>query len=88
MPEQKREEFRSLLSDAARPFLLGHTQRFFDELELFLASGLNIEAYDKVCKQRLGMLSGETRVHNEEFCDEALQDRYLHFLDEDSERTD
>ncbi|KAG1338449.1 putative E3 ubiquitin-protein ligase Topors [Cocos nucifera] len=88
MPEQKREEFRILLSDAARPFLLGYTQRFFDELELFLASGLNVEAYDKVCKQRLGMMSGGTREHNEEFCDEALQNRYLHFLDEDGERTD
>ncbi|XP_010906886.1 uncharacterized protein [Elaeis guineensis] len=88
MPEQKREEFRGLLADAARPFLLGYTERFFNELELFLASGLNIEAYDKVCKQRLGMLSGEKREHNEEFCDEALQDRFLHFLDEDAERTD
>ncbi|XP_008790986.1 uncharacterized protein LOC103708012 [Phoenix dactylifera] len=85
MPEQKREEFRGLLSDAARPFLLGYTERFFSELELFLASGLNIEAYDKVCKQRLGLLSGETRETSEEFCDEY---RYLHLLDEDAEKTD
>ncbi|XP_062214235.1 uncharacterized protein LOC133915184 isoform X2 [Phragmites australis] len=30
-PEERREEFKSLLSDAARPFLLGRTERFVTE---------------------------------------------------------
>ncbi|RLN39624.1 hypothetical protein C2845_PM01G22610 [Panicum miliaceum] len=30
-PEKRREEFRTLLSDAARPFLLGRTERFVTE---------------------------------------------------------
>ncbi|XP_038702563.1 E3 ubiquitin-protein ligase Topors-like [Tripterygium wilfordii] len=41
-----REEFKTLVSDAARPFILERTNRFVDEIELFLASGLSIEAYD------------------------------------------
>ncbi|EXC06574.1 hypothetical protein L484_002447 [Morus notabilis] len=53
-PEAVREEFQSLASDAARPFLAARTDRFVSEVELFLASGLNIEAYDAVYKQRLG----------------------------------
>ncbi|KAF4361225.1 hypothetical protein G4B88_000623 [Cannabis sativa] len=52
-PEAKSEEFRSLISDAARPFLAARTDLFVSEVELFLASGLNIEAYDAVYKQRL-----------------------------------
>ncbi|PKA53448.1 hypothetical protein AXF42_Ash012390 [Apostasia shenzhenica] len=54
-PEPRREEFRALLSDAAMPFLHGRTARFVDELELFLASGLNIEAYDRVYMHHLGI---------------------------------
>ncbi|RZS01052.1 hypothetical protein BHM03_00030890 [Ensete ventricosum] len=57
MAEQKRTEFRTLLSEAARPFLAGYTERFIDELELFLVSGLNMEAYDRLCLQRMGELS-------------------------------
>lgn len=50
----KQEEFKASVSQAARPFLTGRTDRFVEELELFLASGLNIEAYDKVYIRHLG----------------------------------
>ncbi|KAM5561300.1 hypothetical protein ABKV19_022080 [Rosa sericea] len=52
--EAKQREFQETISDAARPFLATRTDRFVNEVELFLASGLNIEAYDAVCMQRLG----------------------------------
>lgn len=51
--EAFQEQFKSVIAEAARPFLLARTDRFVDELELFLASGLNMEAYDAVYKQRL-----------------------------------
>ncbi|XP_068341530.1 uncharacterized protein [Pyrus communis] len=53
-PEEKQREFQESTSDAAGPFLAARTNRFVNEVELFLASGLNIEAYDAVCMQRLG----------------------------------
>ncbi|KAK8926207.1 hypothetical protein KSP39_PZI018059 [Platanthera zijinensis] len=52
-PEKRREMFRALLIDAAWPFLHARTERFADELELFLASGLNIDAYDEVYMHHL-----------------------------------
>ncbi|XP_022747572.1 uncharacterized protein LOC111297199 [Durio zibethinus] len=52
--EATQDDFRIAVSDAAKPFLLARTDRFVNELELFLASGLNIEAYDAVYMQRLG----------------------------------
>ncbi|KAJ3703774.1 hypothetical protein LUZ61_007479 [Rhynchospora tenuis] len=52
--EEKRDVFRSLLANAARPFLLEYTDQFVNEVELFIASGLNINAYDKACMKRLG----------------------------------
>ncbi|KAJ6815506.1 tripartite motif-containing protein 40-like [Iris pallida] len=55
--EEKREEFRRLLLDAAKPFVLQQAERFVSEVELFLASGLNIEAYDKVYMQHLAGMS-------------------------------
>ncbi|KAG7969134.1 hypothetical protein I3843_07G015600 [Carya illinoinensis] len=54
IPETKGDELEALVSDAARPFLGARTDRFINEVELFLASGLNIEAYDAVYMQRLG----------------------------------
>ncbi|KAL0900853.1 hypothetical protein Bca101_084814 [Brassica carinata] len=51
--EAFQEQFKSVMAEAARPFLMARTDRFVDELELFLASGLNMEAYDAVYKQRL-----------------------------------
>ncbi|KAJ9131491.1 hypothetical protein P3X46_035147 [Hevea brasiliensis] len=46
-PEKKQGEFKNLVSDAARTFLAARTERFVNEMELFLASGFNIEAYDE-----------------------------------------
>lgn len=43
-----------MVCDAAKPFLSARADRFVHELELFLSSGLNIEAYDSVYLQRLG----------------------------------
>ncbi|KAL7239434.1 hypothetical protein ACSBR2_005355 [Camellia fascicularis] len=53
-PKTKQEHFKALVSQAATPFLIGRTDQFVNEVELFLASGLNIEAYDKVYMQHLG----------------------------------
>lgn len=64
--EAFQEQFKSVIAEAARPFLLARTDRFVDELELFLASGLNMEAYDAVYKQRLDKnKSREIGVANE-----------------------
>lgn len=52
--EAKQDNFRTAVFDAAKPFLLARTDRFVNEVELFLASGLNIDAYDAVYMQRLG----------------------------------
>ncbi|KAI8539354.1 hypothetical protein RHMOL_Rhmol09G0176000 [Rhododendron molle] len=52
--ETQEETFKALVCQAARPFLTGRTDPFAHEVELFLASGLNIDAYDKVYMQRLG----------------------------------
>lgn len=53
-PELKRGRFNSMIQNAAKPFLSARADRFVLELELFLASCLNIEAYDSVYLQRLG----------------------------------
>ncbi|ONK55176.1 uncharacterized protein A4U43_UnF6780 [Asparagus officinalis] len=53
MPEDKRKRFRELISDVARPFLFGRTERFVDELESFLVLGLTVDAYDAICMQNL-----------------------------------
>lgn len=90
MPETKRQEFVALVSDAARPFLGARTDRFVKELELFLASGLNIEAYDAVYMQRLGWSSlgvtGEASQgeHNEQ----TTVVPYLYVFEEDSDGPD
>ncbi|KAM1526010.1 hypothetical protein FF1_010423 [Malus domestica] len=54
VPEEKQREFQESTCDAAGPFLAARTNRFVNEVELFLVSGLKIEAYDAVCMQRLG----------------------------------
>ncbi|KAM6577738.1 hypothetical protein CsatB_029575 [Cannabis sativa] len=89
-PEAKSEEFRSLISDAARPFLAARTDLFVSEVELFLASGLNIEAYDAVYKQRLGWSSpGETSESTQgETSELRTVIPYLFTFDEDSDGTD
>ena len=49
----KQEEFRVMMGDASRPFLTARSERFVNELELFLASGLTVEAYDNAYKRCL-----------------------------------
>ncbi|KAJ6815531.1 tripartite motif-containing protein 40-like [Iris pallida] len=41
----------------ATPFVLRQAEHFVSEVELFLASGLNIKAYDKVCMQNVAGMS-------------------------------
>lgn len=81
--EVKREEFRSLISDAAGSFLGARTERFVMEVEVFLASGLNIEAYDAVYKQRLGW--GEVPRGNDELSGHRAVTPYLYIFDDDSD---
>ncbi|GAB2277516.1 hypothetical protein Dimus_012223 [Dionaea muscipula] len=57
--ESRREGFKSLVIDAARPFLGGRTERFVDEMELFLGSGFTMEAYDNIYKEHLGRLKSD-----------------------------
>ncbi|CAK9148664.1 unnamed protein product [Ilex paraguariensis] len=85
-PEAKQEEFKTLVSQAARPFLTGRTDRFVIELELFLASGLNIEAYDRVYIQHLGWKIPEITGEDEagEFHAHEPSVPSLYFFDEDS----
>ncbi|KAL5210043.1 hypothetical protein ABZP36_005666 [Zizania latifolia] len=82
-PEKKREEFRRLLSDAARPFLLSRRERFVLEVELFLVSHLNIDAYNKLRVQRLK--ESTSHVSREQDLlpqDRSLEDHYLYFIDD------
>ncbi|XP_048325169.1 uncharacterized protein LOC107411990 [Ziziphus jujuba] len=88
-PEAKEEEFQALISDAARPFLAARTERFVNEMELFLASGLNIEAYDAVYKQRLGWSApGVTSETTGGLSEQRPIIPYLYIFDEDSDGTD
>ncbi|CAA2994183.1 Hypothetical predicted protein [Olea europaea subsp. europaea] len=52
-PETKREELKLLVFQAVEPFLTGRSDRFVNELELFLASGLKIDAFDRVYTEHL-----------------------------------
>lgn len=89
-PEAKEEEFKSLVYDAAKPFLAARTDRFVNEVELFLASSLNVEAYDAVYKQRLGWSAPGITSETEGFEGEPSQPvrPYLYIFDEDSDETD
>lgn len=86
-PAKKQEEFKVSVSEAARPFLSARTDRFVYEIQLFLASGLNIEAYDAVYIQRLGWSSPgvNTEVSQNELIDRATVIPYLYIFDEDSD---
>ncbi|KAJ4825795.1 hypothetical protein Tsubulata_045460 [Turnera subulata] len=90
LPETKQEEFKELVSNAARPFLAAKTDRFVQELEMFLASGFNIGAYDEVYLQRLGW--NTTRSTSEDTEGETNEHTsvvpYLYIFDEDSDETD
>ncbi|XP_011092018.1 uncharacterized protein LOC105172335 [Sesamum indicum] len=84
--EMVQEEFRMVLSKAVRPFLTGRTEKFVNELELFLASGLNIDAFDKAYIKHLGWRIPEI---NENDDGEPLEHTSvlpcLYILDEDSD---
>ncbi|XP_057970162.1 uncharacterized protein LOC131159335 isoform X2 [Malania oleifera] len=88
-PEEKQETFESLVLDAARPFLSGRAERFVNEIELFLASGLNIEAYDEVYMQQLGWIT--PKINSEDKEGESHERKhfapYLYFFEEDSNET-
>ncbi|XP_041016508.1 uncharacterized protein LOC121259083 [Juglans microcarpa x Juglans regia] len=90
IPETKGEELKALVSDAARPFLGARTDRFINEVELFLASGLNIEAYDAVYMQRLGWsFPGVTSEASEgAFSGQTAVIPYLYIFDADSDGPD
>jgi|UniRef100_A0A2N9GTX1 hypothetical protein len=91
MPETKQEEFKALVSDTARRFLGARTDQFVNEVELFLASGLNIEAYDAVYMQRLGWSSpGVTSEASEGAAsnEQTTLVPYLYIFDEDSDGPD
>ncbi|CAA7041250.1 unnamed protein product [Microthlaspi erraticum] len=90
--ETIQEQFKSVVSEAARPFVMARTDRFVDELELFLASGLNMEAYDAVYKQRLRLNNPKViGAGNEAREEEEAENRrnratpYLFIFDEDSD---
>ncbi|XP_057998788.1 uncharacterized protein LOC131177696, partial [Hevea brasiliensis] len=89
-PETKQGEFKNLVSDAARPFLAARTAQFVNELELFLASGFNIKAYDEVYMQQLGWntprLTGEGA--DVEHSEHTPIVPYLYIFDDDSDETD
>ncbi|KAF3793059.1 hypothetical protein EJ110_NYTH02454, partial [Nymphaea thermarum] len=79
MAEDKQREFRMLVSEAARPFIFEKSERFVDELELFLASGLSIDAYDEVYMQSLGSsrATDETVEPQEQTALNILSNLYL-----------
>ncbi|XP_057998786.1 uncharacterized protein LOC131177693 [Hevea brasiliensis] len=89
-PETKQGEFKNLVSDAARPFLAARTEQFVNELELFLASGFNIEAYDEAYMQLLGWntprLTGEAA--DVEHSEHTPIVPYLYIFYDDSDETD
>ncbi|KAF9681610.1 hypothetical protein SADUNF_Sadunf05G0019800 [Salix dunnii] len=84
-PEMKQEEFKDVVSNAAGPFLTAKTDRFVKELELFLASGLNIEAYDDVYLQRMGWNTPKTTEAAGESIEHNPVVPYLYIFDADSE---
>ncbi|XP_002460093.2 uncharacterized protein LOC8054603 [Sorghum bicolor] len=85
-PEKRREEFRRLVSDAARSFLLARTERFVTEVELFLVSNLNMEAYNKLCIQRFRESSSHlTREQDALPHDRSLEEHYLYFVCNDTD---
>ncbi|KAL6636710.1 hypothetical protein ACP70R_024282 [Stipagrostis hirtigluma subsp. patula] len=83
--EKVREQFKRLLSDAARPFLLGRTERFITEVELFLVSNLNMEAYNKLRIKRFRESTSHlTREQDLLPHDRSLEDHYLYFISDDT----
>jgi len=86
-PQQNQKEFRTIVGDAARPFLMARTERFVIEVELFLASGLTVEAYDEAYKRCLGWQKPKEVTEITSSGHEPIT-AYLHFFDDDSEEAD
>lgn len=88
--EAKQGRFKAAVSEAARPFLTARTDRFVNEMELFLASGLNIEAYDAVYIQRLGWNTPRETIDSseQESSGQTFVVPYLYIFNEDSDGTD
>lgn len=80
-PEASRENFKTVVSKAAMPFMAGRADRFVNEVELFLASGLNIEAYDQVYMHHLGWKQNPDE--EAEIVEHKPVVPHLHFFDED-----
>uniref|UniRef100_A0A803KP87 Uncharacterized protein n=1 Tax=Chenopodium quinoa TaxID=63459 RepID=A0A803KP87_CHEQI len=83
-PASKQEELRILVADAAMPFLTARTKRFVNELELFLASGLTVQAYDRAYRKCLGWKKPEETTEDDE---QTSMEReqiapYLYFFDD------
>ncbi|XP_017438748.1 uncharacterized protein LOC108344770 isoform X2 [Vigna angularis] len=89
-PEKKQEEFKMSVSEAARRFLAARTDRFVYEIQLFLASGMNIEAYDAVYVQRLGWSSPgiNTEVSHSALVDRTTAIPYLYIFDGDPDENE
>lgn len=89
-PLLKQEEFKILVADAAMPFLTARTKRFVDEVELFLASGLTVEAFDGAYRRCLGWKKPEeTSEDNEQTSKEREPIApYLYVFDDDSNDVD
>uniref|UniRef100_A0A1J3ELT5 RING-type domain-containing protein n=1 Tax=Noccaea caerulescens TaxID=107243 RepID=A0A1J3ELT5_NOCCA len=90
--ETIQEQFKSVVAEAARPFVMARTDRFVDEVELFLASGLNTEAYDAVYKQRLRLnntigINAGNEAREEEGVDNrrSRASPYLFIFEQDSD---
>ncbi|KAI4367855.1 hypothetical protein MLD38_016479 [Melastoma candidum] len=84
-PENKQKEFKATVFAAAEPFLAGKADAFADEVELFLASGLTIEAYDEVYAEHLGL---NARAVAGDLISEPSVNPHCPFLDGDPDETD
>lgn len=82
--EKAREEFKVAVSDAVRPFLTGRTERFIEELEVFVASGLNMDAFDQVYIKHLGWEESEEETSQP--TTPAVPYLYIFDEDEDEDR--
>jgi hypothetical protein len=80
-PEHIREEFRSLLSNTAERFLDARTSRFVTEVELFLISQQNIDAYNRARVHR--STSHVAREQDALPRDRPLEDHYLNLLSDE-----
>ncbi|KAL7126391.1 hypothetical protein ABFS83_14G183500 [Erythranthe nasuta] len=87
--EKVRQAFRASVYEAVRPFLTGRTERFVNELELFVGSGMNIKAFDKLYIKHLGWKFLEINQHERDdeppFENHTSAVPYLYILDEDSD---